>query len=242
MKNIFFTLIMATSTALFALPSDSSLAIAQDSSMNLNENVEAKHHNISNRTHRSGNNNEGRGCRVCPTGPTGPAGAAGSGVTAEFGDFFAKASITYPAGTVISLDNRSIASANVQPVADITFAVAAGQPGVTPTAVAISSVGIYQVTFGASIANALGASSVVQLRLNGATLGRTTIELEDHLTSLTTFISVDANALANGQAGAALLEIFAVNQVALGSQGNASDDVLAYLNINKISDHPVVNP
>jgi hypothetical protein len=79
MKNIFFALIMATSTALFALPSDSSIAIAQDSFLDAS-NVEAGRCSPFRRVSNNGSNNRcnDRCDRVCPPGPQGPQGPQGA--------------------------------------------------------------------------------------------------------------------------------------------------------------------
>ena len=71
MKNILFALIMATSTALFALPSGNML-VAQDSTLGSSILADAKD------TEARHSSSSHRGCnRICPPGPQGPQGPRG---------------------------------------------------------------------------------------------------------------------------------------------------------------------
>jgi hypothetical protein len=89
MKNIFFALIMATSTALFALPSDSSLAIANETLLGSAVQSEIKgdfEAGIFGRHRNNKKHEESKGefechehhcCPPCPPGPRGPQGLQG---------------------------------------------------------------------------------------------------------------------------------------------------------------------
>lgn len=198
MKNIFFTLIMATSTALFALPSDSSMAIAQDSS-SLKENVEAKTRNIS-RRHHSGSHNDDRGGRSGPTGPTGP---AGSSAVQPIGSFYTvQTGLFQP----VPFDSVITNSEEVELVQVPANNATGGFPG---SAIAITKTGLYQVTFSAS-AIITGGANQFALELNGSTIGGSRIAIASTVGALhgtTIHVNIDAADLAAGLNGAALLQV-----------------------------------
>ena len=229
MKNIFFALIMATSTALFAVPSDSSLVIAQDSS--LKENVEAA--KIRRSKPSAGKDaDRGRDCnRPCPTGPTGRTGAAGAaglagatgprgergergeGVCPEFGFFETTASGVFVAsGTAIPFNSTGIQSDHVNLVADITFTPS----GTTPnTAVAISRPGFYQVNYGAGTSDspvttiALAINGIIDSStVIGISTGNSVSGVSDSIVSGSAIIEITEGEIFGGQDHAALLEVF----------------------------------
>ena len=212
MKNILFTLIMSTSTALFALPSDSSMG----------ENFEAK----SIHRHRSGNSDSRRG----PTGPTGP---AGSSVVLSYGNFTTSSDSSATINTPIQFDQDGLHSADIQRVGITSSTAASAYNGV---AIAIQKPGTYVVTFGAQATSAT-VSGGLELFRNGSPVGEANTKLNLQqgagLTSLTTRITISAADVAAGLNGAALLQVLVNDTFTLIGDNNG---VSAFIDVQRVGE------
>lgn len=266
MKNIFFTLFMASSTALFALPSDSSLAVnaptaIQNSSLgsaiqsNSSECPEASFNARRRRSSSSGDDHgdrdRGRPGPTGPTGPTGPAGQSGTtGPTGPVGptgasDVFIPQYGAFSTNSIVTI--YPAPSTGVTGITAIPFSlIAASTPeielfsdtSVVPAEVAIQILepGDFLVVFGVSTA----AAARVALSVNGIfpQIGSNFDTGIADMTTLSTYISLDA-ADVSGPDGA-LVKV--VNNgstpFTLAPAIAGSGDTTAFITITKINDTP----